>query len=304
MTALENMAAAARPPGIGDARVPCPLCGGLIHPVAGRCKHCKEDLSTLRQGRPQAAAALPALNGHAVAPSIVAPVATPVAIATAREGSQPILPQRTTGSHVAAQKPSGGLLRSWPMIVIGVAVLAIITAVVIMVLPQDNARSKRIGKPPSPAPERMDSSPVPPKSSQLDPWDQPDKQPSLPPVPDPNPPQQAPDPQAGLQPDPNDPSDPNDVLGSLGGSSGAAVMFAMAEHACKKMKACPGVDQTMLSLACDQFKAVPKPPLPACDAAKRCMDAIDSMDCSQANSNNPIGAVYLLKDCSSAMTDC
>lgn len=301
MTALENMAAAARPPGIGDARVPCPLCGGLIHPVAGRCKHCKEDLSTLRQGRPQAQAALPSLNGHAVAAASVAiPIAAPVAVATAREASQPILPQRTTGSHAAAQKPSGGLLRSWPMIVIGLAVLAIITAVVIMVLPQDNARSKRIGKPPAPAPERMDSSPVPPKASQLDdPWDQPDRQPSLPPVPDPNPPQQAPDPLAGTQPDP---TDPNDIFG---GTNGAAVMIAMAEHACSKMKSCPGVDQTMLSLACDQFKAVPKPALPkSCDAAKRCMDAIDAMDCAQANSNNPISAMYLLKDCSSAMTDC
>jgi hypothetical protein len=303
MTAVENMAAAARPPGSGDARVPCPLCGGLIHPVAGRCKHCKEDLSTLRQGRPQAAAALPALNGHAVAPTITAPaaIAAPVAVATAREGSQPILPQRTTGSHATAQKPSGGLLRSWPMIVIGVAVLAIITAVVIMVLPQDNARNKRLGKPPAPAPERMDSSPIPPKASQLDdPWDQPDKPPSLSPVPDPNPPQQPPDPLAGTQPDPND---PNDLFG--GGAGGAAVMFAMAEHACSKMKSCPGVDQTMLSLACDQFKSIPKPQLPqGCPAAKRCMDAIDAMDCSQANSNNPIGAVYLLKDCSSAMTDC
>lgn len=303
MTALENMAAAARPPGIGDARVPCPLCGGLIHPVAGRCKHCKEDLTTFRQGRPQAATALPALNGHAVAAAGVAAPMTAVPVATVREGSQPILPQRTTGSHAAAKKPSGSLLRNWPMLVIGLAVLAIITAVVIMVLPQDSGRRNRIGKPPAPAPERMDSSPIPPKASQLDdPWDQPGRQPSLPPVPDPNPPQQAPDPQAGTQPDPND---PNDVFGSIGGTNGAAVMIAMAEHACSKMKSCPGVDQTMLSLACDQFKAVPKPKLPAsCDAAKRCMDAIDAMDCSQASSDNPISAVYLLKDCSSAMTDC
>ena len=297
MTALENMAAAARPPGIGDARVPCPLCGGLIHPVAGRCKHCKEDLSTLRQGRPQAAAALPSLNGHAVAPTITAPaaIAAPVAIATAREGSQPILPQRTTGSHAAAQKPSGGLLRSWPMIVIGVAVLAIITAVVIMVLPQDNARNKRLGKPPAPAPERMDSSPIPPKASQLDdPWDQPDKQPSLPPVPDPNPPPQA-------APDPDDQA----LLGGMGAGNGLAVTLAMTEHACAKMKSCPGIDQTMLNLTCDQFKSMPKPPLPqGCDAAKRCMQAIDDLDCDFATSTNPLGSIQLLKDCSSAMTDC
>src|SRR5215510_7929017 len=55
------MAVAARP-GPADARVPCPLCGGLIHPIAGRCKHCKGDLSALRSTRPAAAATLPALN--------------------------------------------------------------------------------------------------------------------------------------------------------------------------------------------------------------------------------------------------
>jgi hypothetical protein len=185
------------------------------------------------------------------------------------------------------------------MIVIGIAVLAIITAVVIMVLPQDNARNKRLGKPPAPAPERMDSSPIPPKASQLDdPWDQPDKPPSLSPVPDPNPPQ--PDPLAGTQPDPND---PNDLFG--GGTGGAAVTLAMAQHACTKMKACPGVDQTMIELACSQVRGMPKVPLPQnCDAATRCIKQIDDLDCSTATSANPLGAMYLLKDCTSAMTDC
>ena len=41
------MAVAARP-GPSDARVPCPLCGGLIHPIAGKCKHCKADLTAHR----------------------------------------------------------------------------------------------------------------------------------------------------------------------------------------------------------------------------------------------------------------
>jgi hypothetical protein len=55
------MAAATRP-GPADARVPCPLCGGLIHPIAGRCKHCKGDLREYRSTRPAAGATLPALN--------------------------------------------------------------------------------------------------------------------------------------------------------------------------------------------------------------------------------------------------
>ena len=28
----------------------CPACGGAIHPIAGRCKHCKVDLVTVRGG--------------------------------------------------------------------------------------------------------------------------------------------------------------------------------------------------------------------------------------------------------------
>jgi hypothetical protein len=55
------MAAATRP-GPAEARVPCPLCGGLIHPIAGRCKHCKGDLREYRSTRPAAGATLPALS--------------------------------------------------------------------------------------------------------------------------------------------------------------------------------------------------------------------------------------------------
>jgi hypothetical protein len=321
MTALENMAAAARQPGLGDARVPCPLCGGLIHPVAGRCKHCKEDLTQFRAGRPQAAAALPPLNGAgsqpvpvpAPAPQVspwappthangAAAAPVPVAVPTAREGSQPILPQRPTGRSMAVASPTTSLWRSWPMIVIGVAVLAIVTAVVIMVLPEDTkGSSKKIGTPP-PAPERMDLDPMPPKASQLnpgDPWSQPDPgaQPQQPPRPTP-----PPDPS---QPDPND---PNDLFGGLGGGAGitgSAVMLTVFDKACNKLKTCPDIDQSMISTVCDQFASMPKPPAPKnCPAAQRCFDAIDGMSCSQASSTSPLTAIYLIKDCTSAMNDC
>src|SRR6187455_1980065 len=137
MTALTQMAAA-RPPGIADARVPCPMCGGLIHPVAGRCKHCKEDLTSFRAGRPQAAAALPALNG---APALqakpngsnghVVATAVPIVIAPVHDASQPILPPRTTARSVKAARPPS-MWRSWPMLVIALAVVAIVAATVIM----------------------------------------------------------------------------------------------------------------------------------------------------------------------------
>src|SRR5215469_12029847 len=127
MPALGSMAAL-------EARVACPLCGGLIHPVAGRCKHCKEDLSAMRAGRPAAQAPLPPLNHQnnhhhvPVDPVVAATYIAPLPIAMPREGSQPILPPRPTGRSVAVAHP-GWPLRSWPVVVIGLAAVAIIAAV-------------------------------------------------------------------------------------------------------------------------------------------------------------------------------
>src|SRR5262245_53151632 len=100
------MAVAARP-GPSDARVPCPLCGGLVHPIAGKCKHCKAELTGFQSARPAASAPLPSLhkpvvtnghppaqahtNGHPVHP----PIAAAAPVATAQE-VQPVLPPRPT----------------------------------------------------------------------------------------------------------------------------------------------------------------------------------------------------------------
>ena len=328
MTALMTMAAPARPPGLGDARVPCPLCGGLIHPVAGRCKHCKEDLSQFRAGRPQAAATLPALNGSPImapatlhtppAPTGYMPTngtngqattttaAAPIAI-QAREGSQPILPPRQTGSWRADQKPASSLWRSWPILVIGVAVLAIVTAVVIMVLPQDKKSSgKKIGTPP-PAPERMDVDPTNPKSSQLnppkpdDPWADDQNTPSPAPHAQPQAPM-TPDP---LTPDPN--TDPNDLFGSLGGGTGgSAVMMAAMDKMCTKLKTCGDADPS-ISAVCDQFStfknALPQVPT-SCGAAQKCLQAIDKFSCTAGDAVNVMVAVYAIQDCKDAITGC
>lgn len=339
MTALMTMAATARPPGLGDARVPCPLCGGLIHPVAGRCKHCKEDLTQFRAGRPQAAATLPSLNGRAITapsalhapPPIAAPptgyappaqtgtatngqattlTAAPIAI-NAREGSQPILPPRQTGSWRANEKPASSLLRSWPIVVIGVAVLAIVTAVVIMVLPQDKKTSgKKIGAPP-PAPERMDVDPTNPKSSQLtppksqdDPWA--DDQ-TTPPAPHAQVHPQAPMTPDPLTPDPNS-TDPNDIFGQLGGGLGAGgsgVMVAAFDKMCTKLKGCGDADPSISSI-CDQFsafrQAMPQMPT-SCAAAQKCLQQIDNFSCTN-DTVNLVTAVYAIQDCKDAITGC
>ena len=168
MPALASMAAAARSPGISDGRVPCPRCGGLIHPVAGRCKHCKEDLSALRGGRPAAAAPLPVLNGsgnghangHAQHAAPSAPMPMPV-MPVMNEGSQPILPPRPTGRSFAAEKPRS-VWKSWPMLVIVLASVAIVVAVVLMVWPPSSGHETKRALQPPPAPERMETNPLPP----------------------------------------------------------------------------------------------------------------------------------------------
>lgn len=296
MTALVSMAAASRPPGIVDARIPCPLCGGLIHPVAGRCKHCKEDLSAFRAGRPQAAAELPALNGLARAPAAAtngtnghgaAAAAVPVALPV-REGSQPILPPRPTGRSMKAASPRSAIWRNWPILVIVLAVGAIVIATIIMVMPEGKSSGKRQLMNP-PAPERMETNPLPPKASQADPWGQPGTQPQQPPMP---------------------PDDPDDLLGQLpqgGGVSGTgAFMLTMFDKACKKLKSCPNIDTAMLSQACDQFSSMAPPPAAPrnCPAAQRCLDAIDKLSCDQAGASSPLAAVYLITDCTTALNDC
>lgn len=314
MTALSNMAAANRSPGLGDARVPCPLCGGLIHPVAGRCKHCKEDLSSFRAGRPQAATPLPSLQAqpgaYAQTPAVAAAppngqaTAIPVTVPVGREDSQPILPPRPTSQwRMKAQGSRAGWLRNWPMIVIVVAVVAIVAAVVIMVLPEDEAKrggKKQLMAPP--APDRMETSPMPPQSGQIDPWGSPDDQPdpgAQPPMP------------ATPDPDP-DPPDPDDLFGGLGGSNpnpmmgglSGTFMLTMFHQACRKLQSCPGTDMQTLSAVCSQFNSLPRPAVPSgCPSAQKCLDAIDALDCS-ANLDNPLSAIALIQDCSKAMTEC
>ncbi len=316
MTALASMAAPARPP--QDARVPCPLCGGLIHPVAGRCKHCKEDLSARRAGRPQAAAPLPALDRAAARDSgqvAIAPAVTsaPVpAVVPARDASAPILPPRPTGRSVVAQ-PERSIWKSWPMIVIVLATIAIAVAVVIMVMPpstSDSAAGKHVIQPPTPAPDRMDSNPLPPpgpgNSNGADPWgghSQVDPPRHLDPVPQ-DPPQQL---QVPTDPDP-DAIDPfggivGGGLGPTGGTGAASFYTAALDHACQKLKACPDVDQTLTSI-CDVLTLQPKAQT-TCASGQRCLDAIDKLSCTQAGAlSNPNSIVTLFQDCTNAVTSC
>lgn len=302
------MAAAARP-GPTDARVPCPLCGGLIHPIAGKCKHCKADLTAMRAARPAANAALPALNpagpvngqthgpvhgqaqahaqAHGQAHSQVhAPVAH--AAPPLHEVSQPVLPPRPTARVAAA--PSG-TWRSWPVVVIVVAMMAILAAVVLMVWPAHRDRDgKRL--PPPPAPERMDTQiPATPHAA-----------PSTPPGPSANPGAAPHDPWAPPATDPPqhpgaaqaDPDDGTGGAGSAGSAdsdddasgpirgqrlslnTGGQVAVAVTARLCLKLAQCGDAAN---QAACAKVLRLPSNPPTSCPAFRRCLREIDMLDC-------------------------
>ena len=309
MTALASMA------GLDDGRIPCPQCGGLVHPVAGRCKHCKQDLAALRTGRSAAATPLPALhngrNGSGpvanAMPQMIAAIApNPIAVPQAAyaPNSGPVLPPRMTGRSAAVRPPKASW-KSWPMLVIVLASVAIVVAVVLMVWPpgQTDAGRKMLSQPP--APERMETDPLPPpgagNTNGADPWgghSQADPKPAQPRVtPDPLPPKA---PAA----DPQDPFGSVDPFAGLSAASGGAVFQAVLVHACTKLKSCPNPDDTVSSM-CDAFAMFPKSPPPTCDAATRCFEAIDKMDCAtDLNGANPSDVMMKMQDCMTAATTC
>lgn len=310
-----------------EPRVACPVCGGLVHPVAGRCKHCKADLAELRGGRPPAATPLPPLNGHvnganghaasAPAPSPIAQVNPATAVyspipanGAAREASAPILPPRPTGRSIPAQ--SSGGWRNWPIVVIALAVVAIVAAVAIMLWPpsKKDADPARALQPP-PAPDRMDSDPLQ-QHGQLTP--------SPRRTPDPLPPDR--DPWNGAAPNaPNAPNNPPPASGTSGGTGGGLggglfgddlgggapdprfpdMLVAVVDHACARLKTCRDVDEMARDL-CEMFQQLPRATAPTCRAAKQCLDQIDKLDCHQAATTSSL--LQTIPVCVEAETSC
>ncbi len=287
----------------------------------------------LRAGRPQAATPLPSLviasvqptafrnahaDGHAPVPasnSVSAVTTTTVRDSMdAVDGSQPILPPRPTSQwRMKAQKDRSSWLRNWPLIVIILAVLAIVAAVVVMMLPAgDKPDGGKRQLMPAPAPDRMDTNPMPPRSGQLDPWGQPgdpNAAPSPNRTPDPAPPNPGNDP---LPDDPDDPADPDDLFGGLGGGSlggggingglAGSFAFAILDHACKKLQSCPTSSQQILNAMCGQLSAFPKPAMPqSCASGKRCLEAIDRLDC---DAMADLTSAWALQDCVKAASEC
>jgi hypothetical protein len=297
---MNTMAAVAKT-SPSDGRIACPQCGGLVHPIAGKCKHCKADLAEARGARPAAAAALPALAGGGKARPPVKADATPIpakpspvrAIAAAAAEPDSILPPRETG-RMPVQKSKGSLLKNWPVLVIILAGLAIAAAVVLMVWPASSTAKADTRLPPPPAPERMDTNPLPPKGSMVtpppsgtDPWTNkgtpdPDDQPNI---------------------DPDDPAaDPlNPRANNLGMNMlGNGIMFSVFEHACTRMTSC---GNSALAPFCSTLSQAFGPmPAPTCAAAQRCIERIDALPCDAAMSSQAdiLTMMGTLQDCSEA----
>ena len=351
---MNNMAVASRSSSADarDARVPCTHCGGLVHPIAGRCKHCKADLAALRSARPQAAAALPPLarSGNPPPAQVLAPApipqdvvalpvhaqptqigATPIALVATQASieiprtreaynpipdGRPILPPRPTGRMRASGDERGWLARNWPVFVIILASIAIILAVILMVWPKSepaDAGTKNPGV--GPAPERMETNPLPPPSA--DPW-QNGQPPSANPVPSPPTPPVAPppdDPDDQTMIDPIDPfQDPFTSPGGGGGLSNGSRSVAfillsnIANRLCDKAKTC---SDPAVATMCASMSAFPRTPLPpSCPQAKRCMDIVDQIDVCGGALSAGIGGpnfpqiMMRTSDCMDALTRC
>lgn len=187
------------------------------------------------------------------------------------------------------------------MLVIMLASAAIIIALVMMVWPPAAADAGRRNVVHPPAPERMNTDPLPPagagNSNGADPWgghSQADPIPRA--TPDPLP--AAPLPEADADPL----ADP--FAGGLGlGTRSTEVMFAAMEHACTKAKSCPNSDDTLTSI-CDSLSLFPHGAAPTCDAAKRCFDAIDKLDCAAGVTSSPLSVVTTVNDCTRALSAC
>ena len=302
-------------PDARDARVPCPLCGGLIHPIAGRCKHCKADLSAYRSARPAASAPLPPLHPAATAGNGVSgPIAHAVAMPPAAQAVLPPRPRRASTG-----RPAGSAWRSWPVVVIVVAMMAIVAAVVLMVWPITRGAAGKRPLPPPPAPERMDNQlpPVMPKvtpqpapgHAPADPSGGPHASaPAAPALPD----DLARSDQATLDDDPGS----DDAIGAapaapaapqghraLSQNGGGLLQVAMAARLCRKLARCGSTDSTMKDM-CEQIASmgVPLDPPPGCPAAERCLRRIDAMGCSSQPDALQIGLMMMqFSDCVAAM---
>lgn len=253
-----------------NLRVPCPCCGGQVHPIAGRCKHCKEIIA-------------PSVG------SVRAGGGKPPLLAALGVARPPV-----DASGAAQGTTAASLIRGWPMIAIGVATLAIAAALVLLLWPRHPDGARRGTR--APSNDRMQTSPLP---DAPDPWASPPRSgsrsglaPADPLADPPDDPDDPPDP--GVDPDLDgggddllglldpDPSDPDD-LGAPQRMSNSGAMRTILSRACHKMTTC-GAPPALVAQCEQAVRAIPRTALSCHSPVKlrACFRAMDQVPCSLA----------------------
>jgi hypothetical protein len=289
------MAAVANSSDPNEIRVACPFCSGFIHPIAGRCKHCKQDLGAHRSRLHGGPANLPALAAPLASPVSGARITTPMPIPALDDS-------HGTETERLLRRSGHSWARNWPLIVILAAVAAMIVALILLLLPQRDRGTRRIITPPSNDP--MDTQTLPKDKS--DPWSSPapparpltPRDPSTPPddspaVPVPVEPA-LPD-ESGASADPADPgnpdpdsSDPFDDGTGMAQRSGvlprSRFLTTAIAHLCRRMASCVG-DQVLRAMCSRMNQTMPAIPDRCYEPAKAqaCLRAIDETSCDQTS---------------------
>jgi hypothetical protein len=290
-----------------EHRVPCPACGGYIHPIASRCKHCKVDIGATKQSRRAAPLAqLPSLEAvqtfaplaasdqesrWSKSPSPAAPFARDNIASQAV--SLPTFSEELEGSGTSSKTK---WWKRWPVFVIAVAVAAIVYCAYLLLTPTASSQTKRITAPP---PVEMNTTPTP--------------SPTPPPVPSapggspaaPTP--SLPDPWGANPFDPySDPDGvPDDDLLPKPSTGQTQTQFAasVATKLCAKLSKCSGLPPdscemiaTVLQSSADPSNCNVKQP-----AAAKCMRSIDQIRCDAGVSALP-NLMQDLRACSEAFS--
>lgn len=134
-------------------RASCPLCGGAVHPIASRCKHCRQDILEHRSRQSQGLAPLP-------------PLTSPFAgVAGAGAVEMPAV------AALVERERRRGWLRSWAFWVILLALGAMLASLVLLLWPQFDQGRRRSAPP---ANDRMNTDSLPERGApSADPWNAP-----------------------------------------------------------------------------------------------------------------------------------
>lgn len=286
-------------PAAVEPRTSCPACGGPIHPIAGRCKHCKADLTRLRGGAAPAAKASPAArpnlvalgggNGHGTNGASV----QSSAVAT----SAVMVPPPAE----AALAPRAGWSSRWPLVVALVAVIAIVASVALLLFGGgDSKKDRGVRRNDGPAPELTPTDPLAPQVT--------------PPAPPPNGGQ----PHAGgIRPDPRqpDPAPPVPTPPPPSPTSGPRTVneffTAAIDTACKRLATCSSDDQiatycTIARQSLPQYGQTLDQLCPDYNsaAAAECLDSVSRFPCPSDGTVDPMAMSETLMGLSGCQRVC